>query len=90
VEVHYDATQEGAVIPGNWIPGAGDEAKTVSVKLVRKSGFWIRWPALSTDRELTMEERRFYEEAKKEDWCPKHPKELKFRRIGETNEYKEV
>jgi hypothetical protein len=37
-----------------------------------------------------MEERRFYEEAKKEDWCPKHPKELKFRRIGETNEFMEV
>lgn len=53
------------MIPANWIPGSAEEAaaKQVSVKLVRRSGFWIRWPALSTDRELTMEERRFYEEA---------------------------
>jgi len=77
------------VIPGNWIPGAGDEAKTVSVKLIRRSGFSIRWPALSTDKELRMEERMFYELAKREDWTPKYPKELTFRRIGETNEFME-
>lgn len=78
------------MIPAGWIPSSAGELKTVSVKLIRKSGFWIRWPALSTDKEICMEERRFYEEARKEDWCPRHPRELKFRRIGETNEFMEA
>ena len=80
------------MIPGNWIPSSAEEmAKSgISVKLVRHSGFWIRWNTTPDARQVEIEERRFYEEAKREEWTPRHPKVLTFKRIGETNEFFEV
>jgi hypothetical protein len=89
---YLDLYYAGMIPSGGWIPSSAEEmAKSgISVKLVRRSGFWIRWNSTPEARTVEIEERRFYEEAKREEWTPKHPRLLTFKRIGDTNEFMEA
>lgn len=76
------------MIPGSYLP----PSSKVNAKLIRKTGFWIRWPVLSSDTEIEMSEVEFYKNAGKEDWTParKKPGGILFKRIEGTNEFLEA